>query len=199
MGEYAKLGNERIKIGTCESMYYLRWDDRRRVTPESGSLNPARTDNLFWRLPFPDEDRIGPGGYDDYNRGLRLYRMVKDPHGREHPEDFTDQETMEDPGTIQLSHREAGLLVNVPCYHGLKLPEVVAPMRAFWNGKGHSFELAHVKNHKGRGLMPLVRCRHCNQMWRYEWADVLPYVQDKEMLRRLEAYALECSPPEVAA
>ena len=33
MGEYArrKSDNESIKIGTCESMYYLRYEDRDKV------------------------------------------------------------------------------------------------------------------------------------------------------------------------
>ena len=197
MGEYAKYGGKEVKIGTCESMYYLRFEDRGKVQAIPHSLNPAGTENLFWRLPFPDEDHIGPGGYQDYNRGLRLYRTVKDPYGRpqfDRGEDFEDQETVNDPGIIQLSHRDAGLLINVPCYHGLKLPDVVKPMQAFWNGKGHSFELAHVKNHKGRGLMPLVRCRHCGQMWRHEWAEILPYVADKDMLQRLIAYSEQCTP-----
>jgi hypothetical protein len=96
---------------------------------------------------------------------------------------------MRDPGIIQLRHENSGLLLNVPCYHGLQLPTVTEPMRAFWNGKGHSFELAHVKNTADRGLLPVVRCRHCGHMWRYEWAEVLPFVYDEEMRRRLTVYA----------
>ena len=39
MGEYAirKSDGESIKIGTCEDMYYLRYEDRFKVTPEEGS------------------------------------------------------------------------------------------------------------------------------------------------------------------
>lgn len=32
MGEYANYMGQRVKIGTCESMYYLRWDQRGKVT-----------------------------------------------------------------------------------------------------------------------------------------------------------------------
>jgi len=202
MGEYARIGSNRIKIGTCETMYYLRFEDRAKVEPEANSINPGTCANLFWRLPFADEDGNGPGNYKDHNRGLRLYRILKDtenPFPPERVEDFEDRETISDPGIIQLSHQASGLLLNVPCYHGLGLPPVQKPMQAFWNGKGHSFELAHVKNHEGRGLMPIVRCRHCSHMWRYEWSAVLPYVQDPEMLARLTGYAAQCSPEAKAA
>ena len=39
MGEYAirKSDNDCIKIGTCEDMYYLRYEDQDKVTPDSGS------------------------------------------------------------------------------------------------------------------------------------------------------------------
>ena len=69
MGEYAirKSDGESIKIGTCESMYYLRYEDRCKVTPEEGSGFGNR-----WRLPFPDEDCIRPGEYDSGFRGIEL-------------------------------------------------------------------------------------------------------------------------------
>jgi hypothetical protein len=65
MGEYAKRksDNEIVKIGTENSMYYLRYEDRDQMTKEPGSLDFATTLNLFWRLPFPDEDDIKPGEY----------------------------------------------------------------------------------------------------------------------------------------
>lgn len=189
MGEYARFNGSDIKIGTCESMYYLRYEDRNRVQALSHSLNPATSKNLFWRLPFPDEDNILPGHYKDYRRGLRMYRMVKDHMGRDYAEDFTDQDTIENPGIIQLRHENSGLLLNVPCYHGVQLPNVQKPMQAFWNGKGHSFELAHIKNLPDGTVVPVVHCRHCGHMWRYTWAEVLPFVGDETMRKRLEVYA----------
>ena len=69
MGEYAirKSDGESIKIGTCEDMYYLRYEDRCKVTPEEGSGFGYR-----WRLPFPDEDCIRPGEYGSGFRGIEL-------------------------------------------------------------------------------------------------------------------------------
>lgn len=69
MGEYAirKSDGRSIKIGTCESMYYLRYEDRRKVTPEEGSGF-----GYYWPLPFPDEDSIEPGEYTSCFRGIEL-------------------------------------------------------------------------------------------------------------------------------
>lgn len=164
MGEYAIRKSDRteIKIGTCEDMYYLRYEDREKVSPREGSLDPAIIDGLRFRVPFPDEDEVLPGEYDIYNRGLRLYQTVNPGTPSAWHQDFADESTLKSPGTIQLRHEASGLLLNVPCYHGIKLPEVGASMKAFWNGKGHSFELSSVKA-TADGLYPVVRCRHCSE------------------------------------
>lgn len=181
MGEYAKYGTQRIKIGTCESMYYLRYEDRHKVAKEANSLDAGTELNLFWRLPFPDEDGIQPGGYRDYRRGLGLYRQG--PAGAEW---FSDETTASNPGLIQLRH-ESGLLVNVPCYHGEKLPELGEGAKAFWNEKGHFYELAHLKNTEA-GVFPVIRCQWCAKMWRCEWSEVIDFIPG-EMRERLEQYA----------
>ena len=68
MGEYAKLKTtgEDVKIGTCENMYYLRFEDRYKV------IYDLSFDNYRFRLPFPDEDNIGIGNYNNYDRGIDL-------------------------------------------------------------------------------------------------------------------------------
>ena len=185
MGEYARLGKHDVKIGTCENMYYLRFDDRHKVRHIPGNVDPARELDLRWRLPFPDEDNVLPGGYDEYDRGLRLWRNVKGANGREHSEDFSFDEDLS-PGTLQMTH-PCGLLVNVPCHHGAKLPDL-GGAKVFWNGRGHFYELAFVKNTR-EGVFPIIRCRACGNMWRSEWDKVLPFVADEVMRSRLEAYA----------
>ena len=188
MGEYAKRKNDNaeIKIGTCESMYYLRFEDQDKVVPDSNSGF-----GWFWRIPFPDEDNILPGDYKQYNRGERLY--IQDgfyPVNSDNPayKDFSDSETIADPGIMQICHRESGLLVNVNCYHGEQLPAPSKDFKPSWNGKSHALELACIRS-TPEGLFPVVRCRFCDHMWRYDWADILPYVQDQELRRRLEEYA----------
>ena len=75
MGEYAtrKDIGERIKIGTCESMYYLRADQAREVYAEPGNVDPiADAAAIRFRFPFPDEDGIEPGNFDDHARHMRI-------------------------------------------------------------------------------------------------------------------------------
>ncbi|MDD5094250.1 MAG: hypothetical protein PHV74_07725 [Dehalococcoidia bacterium] len=185
MGEYAlrRSDNQEVKIGTCESMYYLRYEDRNKVSKLPNSLDPATTMDLFWRLPFPDEDNVRIGEYQPHDRGLRLWKTGEDGW----TEDFADPETAESPGMFQLYHRESGFILSVACYHGNKLPEETQEYRPGWNGKSHNFELAFVKN-TSEGVLPVARCRHCGLMWRYSWGCVISYIQDKELLKRLEVH-----------
>ena len=188
MGEYAKRKSDgaRVKIGTCEDMYYLRYEQRHLVAHESGNVDPARDPNgLRFRLPFPDEDHIQPGDFEPYDRSQRLYRQCG-VGASSYCEDFKDESTLEEPGIIQLRH-ECGLLVNVPCYHGIKLPEVVKPMQSFWNGKGWFFVLSSLRVADGV-VYPVVRCQHCGGAWRYQWRDVWDYIP-LDMQRALRVYA----------
>jgi hypothetical protein len=74
MGEFARYGGERIKIGTCENMYYLRADQRFRVAALCGNVDPVRdAPHLRFRFPFPDEDHVAPGAFDRYDRAIGLY------------------------------------------------------------------------------------------------------------------------------
>lgn len=193
MGEYAtrKSDKQQIKIGTCESMYYLRWNDRLAVTKMQGSLDPATCPNLYWRLPLPCEDDILPGDYDSCHATVRLLPWYDE---NDKAVSYEPPGTL-DPGTIQL-HHPSGLLLNVKCHHGNKLPEVSGEIKACWNGKdGYPLELCGIKNHEladgSQVLMPLVRCRHCGQMYRDSWANVLPHIADLQLRARLTDYAIE--------
>lgn len=192
MGEYAKRisDGQEIQIGTCESMYYLRYEDRNKVSKLPSSLDASTELNLFWRLPYPDEDSIKPGEYDDYNRGMRLYRMDLNKYAV----DYSNPDFAERAGSIQLVHKDSGLLLNVPCHHGEKLPEITGA-KAHWNGKGHSYELAFLKNTKD-GILPVIRCRHCGNMWRMSWLDIWEYIP-VEMRVRLAKYK-DCVEPKAA-
>ena len=149
-------------------MYYLRFCDRFKVTPLDGNVNPQEEEQpLLFRPPFPEEDGIKPGGYEPF-KGYPLM-------GFNPKEDLT-------PGLIQATH-ECGLLINVPCHHGLLLPEVDNSSRvAFhWNGKSpHFFQMTFVKAHLGV-LRPVVQCRYCREMWSVEWEDIFPHVKCEEL------------------
>lgn len=178
MGEYAKRveDGQEIKIGTCESMFGLRFEDRNEVV-YSGNLT---TPGLFFRLPYPDEDDTLIGDYEVWNRGERLAVQA---HG-----EFFDTEGLDQhPGLIQARHN-CGLLINVKCYHGLRLPDESNDVGFHWNGKDQRFfEIVYVKYTK-EGLRPVFRCRHCNKIWSCDWEDILDFVPDDELRSRLIAY-----------
>lgn len=176
MGEYALyLGKEKVKIGTCEDMYYLRHDHINKVVAISGNIDPHKTVGLRFRLPFSDEDYIEPvGNYKVFNR--------MEPLGGFPADDLTDN-----PGIIQF-HHESGLLINVPCYHGAKLPTMDG-VRTFWNGKASWFiGLSAIKNVQRDVLRPVITCRYCRQSWLCDWDDVLDYVTDETLKARLQEY-----------
>jgi hypothetical protein len=185
MGENAirKSDNTEVKIGTCENMYYLRYEDRHKVRPIKNNVDPVReAESLRFRLPFPDEDAVSIGEYEDFNRGQRLY--LNGPIS--HNDEFRDESTVSDPGMIQLTHA-SGLLLSVPCYHGIKLPDVTAPMKVFWNSKSWFLELFQLRP-TPNGVKPIIRCRHCRNTWRYDWSDIWDYVPGDGLRAALRSY-----------
>lgn len=192
MGEYARRlrDGERVKIGTCENMYYLRFEERHQVLHEEGNVDVNKNpEGLRFRLPFPDEDHVALGEYDDYDRSLPLFH-------RETRKSFECGELP--PGTIQLTHR-CGYLLNAPCYHGAKLPEA-GVIQAHWNGKaGYFLALQQLKclavsSADGQGgfqtryvVKPVIGCEFCHDKWLCDWSDVWDYISD-EWRERLEVY-----------
>ena len=173
MGEYAEHNGERIKIGTCEEMFYLRYEDRNKVRQVEGSLDPTYEMNLFWRLPFPDEDNVRPGYYNLYNRGEPLIG-------------FDIEGAKEHPGIIQARHA-CGILVNIPCLHG-HLPEETGDLKVCWNGRaGWFFELSAVKNTK-EGMKAAISCRFCHKTWSGDIEEIIECVKDTELKSRLKNY-----------
>ena len=178
MGEYG-LRNDgcEVKIGTCENMYYLRYSDRHMIRPLEGNLDPnddSILKELRWRLPFPDEDHIKPGEYPDYNRDAALCG------------EFTSPDNANDPGILQL-HSKTGLLVNITCYHGEKLPENTKDVKFFWNGKKPAYVLKHLKFIDGE-TFGVYSCTECRREWRRPLKDLIPFMiryEDQELVKRL--------------
>lgn len=78
MGEYAKFDGG-VKIGTCENMYYLRAGQAHLVTALPGNVDPVKDrGEIRFRFPFPDEDKIAPGRFEKYDRGVALDLPVPD-------------------------------------------------------------------------------------------------------------------------
>jgi hypothetical protein len=80
MGEYVKYRGREIKIGTCESMYYVRWQQMAEIVALGlcekmpGNADPAAYvrlgSGLRFRFPFPDEDQIEPGDFTDHDKSV---------------------------------------------------------------------------------------------------------------------------------
>lgn len=175
MGEYALYQGNEIKIGTCDNMYYLRYQDRYNVRPLlPNNVDPADSLGLRWRLPYPDEDSMAPGGYPDALRTAAL-RDSFDLPGAE-------------AGMFQVTHA-SGLLLNVRCYHGRNLPAGSIDIAPHWCGRNGAWGLFAIKNDPIGTISPIVRCGHCGNMYRAEWSDVLPAIIDRELAARLRQYS----------
>lgn len=153
MGEYAQHGTERIKIGTCSDMYYLRADQRHTVAPVSGSVAPD-TVGLRYRFPWPDEDGGEPGSFHEHG----FDRSVPIPgatvlEGVEH-------------GLVQFKDTGgAGYLVSLPCPEGEAHPHDLPVHR---NGFMGSVRLVRQKLLEDGRLVPVCECGGCGRMYRLE-------------------------------
>jgi hypothetical protein len=189
MGEMAKYKGQAVKIGTCEMMYYLRYEDRNLVTAMPNNVNPMDSKDLFFRLPLPEEDGIGPGGYNGhqpFRGGPNEYYIS--PYACRldnlHPS-FAD--VWENPGLVQTTVPQLGMLVNLKCYHGLKLNEDSEGAKFGWNGKHDGLSLSYLKD-SGQELRVVISCVACNQMWSYSFLDIEKAIINpimKERIRKL--------------
>lgn len=166
MGEYAKVNGHNVKIGTCENMYYLRWDQVRtnggRYSIGDYTFEPAWLDSIRFRFPFPDEDGTEVGTFEPF-RGLRLY-------GFEIPAEV-------DHGTVQFK-ADNGYLVSLPCPEG---PDGAYTLGAcepgannglhrltiHRNGYGGSAQLSW-QGWRGGRLVGIAECKGCGTMFRLE-------------------------------
>lgn len=176
MGEYAKLKGtgESVKIGTCEDMYYLRADQAGQVWAQTGNVDPIRDRELLrFRFPWPNEDHLAPGQFDDYDRGVTVC-------GMEAPNELDGQHH-----SVQFaSSNPKGYLVSLPC------PESSAgragPM-IHRNGFAGATQLVQQRYHEGR-LVIVLRCA-CGMRWRVPTIeDALPVAEyfQKEAERELD-------------
>lgn len=186
MGEFALYNGERIKIGTCESMYYLRWDQRHKVEALPGNVDPVKDDiGLWFRVPLKEEDNRNPGEFEPF-LGMRMYRKVETPGTQ--PDSYEDfnPEGLE-AGNLQLTHK-CGLILSIPCHHGSKLPEIKG-LNIAWNGKSWHLELRFIKRTIA-GPRPIVQCRHCGGSWSYDLEDIQDWIEPY-MVERIREMSME--------
>ena len=163
MGEYAKYNGKEIKIGTCEEMYYLRFDQRRSVQPLPNSLDPVKeAAELRFRFPWPDEDQSEPGGN---GKGFDPFRRLRI--------DGVSSLDQVDHGLVQFKATNGnGYLVSLPCPEG----KVDLPITFHKNGYGGAVHLVQQRIKNGL-LVPVFECGGCRNKWRIEDpAELEPYL-----------------------
>ncbi|MEU6562512.1 hypothetical protein [Nocardia nova] len=153
MGETAirNADGQHIKIGTLVELTDLRYDQRDQVHGTAADYWAATNwQGALFRFPFPNEDTIPPGGFDDPDRGLRIdgWTIPTDWDIRHH--------------TVQFKARQ-GYLVSLPC------PEA-HPDQTFGPGKagihrngftGSLFLTAQRLRRDDDGIMHLVPILRC--------------------------------------
>lgn len=176
MGEYAKVkgSGERVKIGTCESMYYLRADQARDVWPEHGNVDPVKdAASLLFRFPWPNEDGNEPGDYDDHDHGFLFYAVG--------PADI-------DHGLCQFSdNQRRGYLLNMPCPESPDFAEMLPEgAKLFRNGHVGAGRVKLVMQRVWEGrLVAVCECVGCGRLYRLPtFADAEPLVD--ELTKRAE-------------
>ena len=155
MSEFAEYEGKRIQIGTCEDLFYLRADQWDRVTPVSGRGNVAQYLKVVrFRFPWPDEDDVEPGMFEDYKRSCPL-------PGLKAPAEHAERH-----------HRvpflaSAGYQCSLPCPEGGKTIEGAHIQRTGFRGAVH---LCQQRWWNGL-LVGVLECGGCGFVWRLETLD----------------------------
>jgi hypothetical protein len=161
MGEYALYNGKRIKIGTCEDMYYLRADQTRQVYAQQGNVNPSSSRDqkeIRFRFPWPDEDHIQPGAFENFGRAVAVYG-VELPESIEHD-------------NVQFS-AQAGYLISLPCPEG---PEALKNLTVHRNGFAGNFKIRQQAYRNGN-LALIGSCGGCGAPFNLPtWKDAEPVV-----------------------
>ena len=140
---------ERVKIGTCEMMYYIRHDQKNDVEYDFDF-------NCFFRLHNESEKGIEAGYFQDTGEGMLIYNAEK----------FFTKEQIEKlkAGVDQITNGH-GMLINFPCYHNLKLPEIEG-LNIHFNGRSPVFELKYLLwKHETDKLYFTIECKCCGTIF----------------------------------
>lgn len=169
MGEDALYGGQRIKIGTCEDMYYLRADQLHLVTAiRPHNLDPRDREiqrHIRFRFPWPDEDGIPPGAFGDFDRGLGV-SDVRPPEAVDH-------------GTVQFVARR-GYLVSLPCPESTEAITMAMRAGLTIHRNGHPGPVRIVQQRFWEGkLVTVCACGGCDARYRLEtYEDAQPLVTE---------------------
>lgn len=185
MGEYAKriIDDKYVKIGTCDSMYYCRYEQKDDV--DYG----YPTDNFFWRIPTPEEDYISVGDFDyPLFKGHLIPCLLRLNTYRLSSEDISFM--ISEYGTLQMKDETSGLIVSLKCPHGFPVDrcgfkkggDFVKGM--FYNGYQSPIYLYALKN-EDKELRVVARCASCGAMWSFSFSEIVNAIDHIWMKLRL--------------
>ena len=169
MGEYAQYKGQNIKIGTCESMYYLRADQAHLVTARSGNVDPVKdAEHIRFRFPWPDEDHIEPGHFENFDRSL--------------PVPFVELPEIEHYGTQFTA--AGGYSAYLPCPAGQD--EIWKDRRVNRSSGEPAVALTEQRYWDGL-LVAVCRCVACGAKYRLqELSDAQPLIDGLHVMARIE-------------
>ena len=177
MGEYAMYAGNRVKIGTCEDMYYLRAEQASLLIPEPNSLDPADSEvqeYIRFRFPWPDEDEVEPGDFDAPDRAHQIYGVTA-------PSDVGHY-------LVQFISRQAGYITSIPCPESVegKQYQIDAKLIVHRNGFGGAVKLSQQAWRNGK-LVIIAECGGCHVKWNVPTlADANPYIESMLAQKELE-------------
>jgi hypothetical protein len=167
MGEYLKVNGKEIKLGTCESLYYVRLSDLQEIEALgiakkidgndelAGYLDPAN--GYHYRFPFPEEDHTPAGEYENYDKGFSLVvdpKIAPQLYGYLHGEEWEH-------GTICHSCNVGGGSYNVniilPCPLSHDFPKDI---KMSTGGASSVIEITQQKQVEGK-IWTVIRCGYC--------------------------------------
>lgn len=174
MGEYIELDGLTYKIGTMESLYYVRYDQMAawvtsgRARQKGGNLSPHRylEGDFRFRFPFPDEDtpdnQLGEAALLDYDRGFPVAGGLEVREMVEHERCYA---TIQGGGAWGVGTTNLSILVGCPQgedphphIEGRGFVEIVA-QRPIFEGAPQATPAA---------LWVVVRCPYCRSMARLD-------------------------------
>lgn len=173
MGEYLKVNGKEIKLGTCESLYYVRLSDLQEIEALgiaekidgndelAGYLDPQN--GYRYRFPFPNEDNTPAGDYENYDKG---FSVVIDPHTAPQLYGFLRGEEWEH-GTICHSCNVDGAYnVNIllPCPLAHDFPKDI---KLSQGSAQPVIEIVQLKQVEGK-IWTVIRCGFCKSAIRLD-------------------------------
>ncbi len=154
MGEYARIttgpsAGQEVKIGTCEEMYYVRHDQRHAVAYQFDAGDR-------FRFPFPDEDELEPGAFDNHDRGWPI------------PEWRIPDEWADGHGSVQFTST-AGYVLSIPCPESVRNSDAgtarINGITVHRNGFNGGPRIVQQREHEEQ-LVTIVQCGACGHKWR---------------------------------